>query len=120
MAHPLANSGVPQNPLLAPNGFSSCHRDGWNSDVEDVAGPLGRNPAVLSSTLADARGDADSAVFNCSTQYFDSHGRVITLCFTTTGATVVLADPDTLEVLAHLHLPPPPGDNPHAGPKAKV
>ena len=114
-AHPTANSGVPQNPLLAPNGFSSCHRDGWNSDVEDVAGPLGRNPAVLSSTLGDARPDTDSEVFNCSTQYFDSHGRVITVCFNPTQATVVLADPDTLEVLSYLPLPRPPGDNPYAG-----
>jgi len=113
--HPTANSGIPQNPLLAPNPFNAAHRDGWNSDVADVAGPLGRNPAVLSSTLADARDDTDSDVFNCTTQYFDSHGRVITVCFTPTQATVVLADPDTLEVLAHLRLPAPPGDNPYAG-----
>ena len=25
--YPAANSGVPQNPLLAPNGFNSCHLD---------------------------------------------------------------------------------------------
>jgi hypothetical protein len=114
-AHPTANSGVPQNPLLAPNPFNAGHRDGWNSDVCDVAGPLGRNPAVLSSTLADARPDPDSELFYCSTQLFDSHGRVITVCFTLTQATVVLADPDTLEVLDHRHLPAVVADNPYAG-----
>lgn len=114
-AHPTANSGVPQNPLLAPNPFNATHRDGWNSDVCDVAGPLGRDPAVLSSTLADARPDPDSEIFTCTTQYFDSHGRMITVCFTPTKATVVLADPDTLEVLAHRHLPSPPLGIPYYG-----
>lgn len=37
-AHPLANSGVPQNRLLAPNGFNSAHLDPWMSDSADVAG----------------------------------------------------------------------------------
>ena len=40
-AHPTANSGVPQNPLLASNGFNSCHLDPWMSDTADIAGPLG-------------------------------------------------------------------------------
>jgi hypothetical protein len=114
-AHPTANSGVPQNRLLAPNPFNATHRDGWNSDVADVAGPLGRDPAVLSSTLADARPDPDSEVFYCGTELFDSHGRVITVCFTTTQGTVVLADPDTLEVLDYYPLPAPPVDNPYVG-----
>jgi hypothetical protein len=114
-AHPLANSGVPQNPLLAPNPFNSAHRDGWNSEVADIAGPLGRNPAVLSSTLADARPDPDSELFYCGTELFDSHGRVITVCFTLTQGTVVLADPDTLEVLASLPLTPTVAPSPYGG-----
>ena len=28
VAFPLPNSGVPQNPLLAPNPFNAAHRDG--------------------------------------------------------------------------------------------
>ena len=42
--HPSGNSRVPQNRLLAPNGFNSCHLDPWMSDTADVAGPLGINP----------------------------------------------------------------------------
>src|SRR5512137_3160746 len=110
-AHPLANNGVPQNPLLAPNPFNSGHRDPWNSDTVNLAGPLGREPAVLSSTLADAhQNTTNSEVFVCYGLYFDSHGRMITVCFSPTEATVVLANPDTLEVLDSYHLPPqPPG-----------
>jgi hypothetical protein len=115
-AHPTADNGVPQNSLLAPNPFNSTHRDSWNSDTGNVAAPLGREPAVLSSTLADAREDQDpNSIFNCSTQFFDSHGRVITVCFSPTQATVVLADPDTLKVLASYPLPLPPGNDPYAG-----
>ena len=54
-AHPLAPARVPQNPFLAPNPFNYVHNDAWASDVYDIAGPLGRDPAVLSTTLAEAR-----------------------------------------------------------------
>src|SRR5512139_1667409 len=111
-AHPLANNGVPQNPLLAPNPFNSGHRDPWNSDTANLAGPLGREPAVLSSTLADAHQDPNSEIFTCYGVYFDSHGHMITVCFSPTEATVVLANPDTLEVLDSYPLPPQPPEVP--------
>jgi hypothetical protein len=122
-AHPTANSGVLQNPLLAPNPFNGVHLDPWNSDVADIAGPLGRNPVVLSSTLAEARGDPDPElaptwIFNCIVEFFDSHGRLITICFSPTEATVILADPDTLDVLSHYHLEIPEGD-PYKGGRQK-
>ena len=113
--HPIANSGVPQNPFLAPNPFNSAHLDSWNSDVADVAGPLGRDPAVLSSTFAEARHQSDPGdlappwIFQCIPAYFDSRGRLLTVCFSSTEATVVLADPDTLQVLSHYQLELPSG-----------
>jgi hypothetical protein len=109
-AHPTANSGVPQNPYLTPNPFNSVHVDPWMSDVVDIAGPLGRDPEVLSSTLAEARYYPDnSTIFQCAGIALDSHGHLITPC-TGTGpsgqeASVVLADARSLEVLAHYHLP---------------
>ena len=108
-AHPTANSGVPQNPYLTPNPFNSVHVDPWMSDVVDIAGPLGRDPEVLSSTLAEARNHSDSTIFQCVGIAFDSHGHMIMPC-TGTGpqgqeASVVLADARSLEVLAHYHLP---------------
>ena len=111
--HPVANSGVPQNPLLAPNGFNTCHLDPWMSDTADVAGPLGANPAVLSTTLAEARepypGDVPW-IFECVTIMFDSHGRLVAPCLAPHEATAVLLDPDTLQVLDHYHLDVPAGD----------
>ena len=90
-AHPTANSGVPQNPLLAPNGFNSCHLDPWMSDTADIAGPLGDSPAVLSSAFTEARLDplpdpneAPPWLFQCITFMFDSHGRLLALCFART------------------------------------
>ena len=50
-AHPTANSGVPQNPFRRPNPFSHSHSDIWMSDTADIAGPLGRDPVTLSTTL---------------------------------------------------------------------
>jgi hypothetical protein len=111
-AHPTANSGVPQNPFLAPNPFNTAHVDPWMSDTVDIAGPLGRDPQVLSSTLAEARNDpTNSIIFQCVGAAFDSHGHLITAC-TGTGpssqeASVVLADARSLEVLAYYHLPTP-------------
>ena len=113
-AHPTANNGVPQNPLLAPNGFNLGHLDPWMSDTANFAGPLGLNPAVFSSTFADVRNhdreDEVPWIFLCIAQLIDSHGRVIALCFAPYEATVVLADPDTLQVLSHYHLELPSGD----------
>ena len=102
-AHPTANSGIPQNPNLAPNPFSTVHIDPWMSDVVDIAGPLGRNPEVLSSTLTGARQGSDSWKFQCIGITFDSHGHLITGCVEDgplgQTATVVLGDAKTLEVL---------------------
>ena len=102
-AHPTPNSGVPQNPYLAPNPFSTVHIDPWMSDVVDIAGPLGRNPEVVTSALAHARQDSNSWKFQCIGITFDSHGHLITGCVEDgplgQTATVVLGDAKTLEVL---------------------
>ena len=108
-AHPAANSGVPQNPFLAPNPFNTVHVDPWMSDVVDIAGLLGRDPVVLSSTLEEARNYSNSTIFQCVGAAFDLHGHLVTPC-TGTGpsgqeASVVLTDARSLEVLDHYHLP---------------
>lgn len=113
---PLPSSGVPQNPLLAPNGFNSCHLDPWMSDTADIPGALGVAPVVHSSTFAAARQtpisstDGPPWVFVCITPMFDSHGRLLTACFAPHEATAVLADPDSLEVLSFYHLEVPAGN----------
>ena len=88
--HPSPNTGVPQNPLLSPNPYNSVHMDPWNSDVVDVAGPLGRYPVVFNSSLVKARQNVNSIEFQCVFTTFTSHGRMITSCFGIDEASVFL------------------------------
>ena len=96
-ARPTADSGVPQDPYLAPNPLGGVHLDAWNSDVADLAGPLGRAPVVWTSTLAPPR--LSPAVPIGATQAFDSHGRPVVAYSNAADAGVVLLDPVTLAVL---------------------
>jgi hypothetical protein len=107
-AHPTANSGVPQDPFLAPNAFAHAHKDIWMSDTGDVAGPLGRNPVTLSTTLPKTHDN--SWLTPCGSYAFDSHGRLIVNCWGGDEASVVMVDPDTLEVLTHYDLTVQTGD----------
>ena len=104
-ARPVPPAAVPQNPFLAPNPFSNVHSDTWMSDAADVAGPLGRAPVVFSSTLASARRNVNSATFICSSIAFDRAGRLVMSCAGAGEAALVLADPQTLDVLASAELP---------------
>jgi hypothetical protein len=100
--HPLPNSGVPQDPNLAPNPFAHSHSDIWMSDTVDIAGPLGRNPVTLSTTMAEVH--QNSWLTPCGSMGFDSHGRPVINCYGVDEAGVVLLDPDTLEVLSYYPL----------------
>src|SRR5512139_1078355 len=101
-AHPLPNSGAPQNPNVAPNPFFIAHSDIWMSDTADLAGPLGRNPVVSSTSLAEIA--RDSWIASGGNIAFDSHGRPLVFMFGIDWASVALLDPDTLEVLSNYPL----------------
>jgi len=101
-ARPLPNSGVPQNPNMAPNPFSLAHSDIWMSDTADLAGPLGRNPVVSSTSLAEI--ERDSWIASGGNMAFDSHGRPVVFLFGNDWAAVALLDPDTLDVLTSYDL----------------
>lgn len=110
-AHPLPPVQVPQNPFLAANPWNNVHNDAWMSDVYNIAGPLGRRPEILTSTLEKARRVPGSPSFICGALTFDSRGRIVTTCGSPnrTGesnpeSSLVLIDPFTLEVLAHEYL----------------
>lgn len=102
-AHPAANSAPQKDPFMAPDALAWSHSDSWNSDTTNIAGPLGRNPEVLSSTLADARQYPDW-LFTCENEAFDSHGRLIVFCAGLHEASIIMLDPDTLEVLTYYPL----------------
>ena len=74
-AHPLPNSGVPQDPNFAPNPFPHGHSDIWMSDTADLAGPLGRNPVVSSTTLPGIQ--RPTWLASGGNLMFDSHGRPV-------------------------------------------
>jgi hypothetical protein len=110
-AHPLPPLLLPQNPFLALNPWSNVHNDAWMSDVYNIAGPLGRQPAILSSRLEAARRSDTSPAFVCGALTFDSRGQIVTTCGSPKGtadsnpeSSLVLIDPFTLEVLAYEYL----------------
>jgi hypothetical protein len=106
-AHPLPNSGAPQNPNAAPNPNMSAHSDIWMSDAADLAGPLGRNPAVSSTTLPGIQ--RPSWLTPGGNLAFDSHGRPVVFLYGIGWASVALLDPDTLEVVSSYSLKATPG-----------
>jgi hypothetical protein len=84
---------------MAPNGSSSIHNDGWQSDTYRRNGPLGRDPETFSAAINGV----------CGSITFDSRGRIVTTCVGVQRA-LNLVDPETLDVIATYPLPgPPPG-----------
>lgn len=107
VARPLPNSGVPQNPNIAPNPFFLAHSDIWMSDTADLPGPLGRNPVVSSTSLAEI--ERDSWIASGGNMAFDSHGRPVVFLYGIDWASVALLDPDTLDVVSSYPLKATPG-----------
>jgi hypothetical protein len=86
----------PRHPFMAPNGRSNLHNDGFQTDTNWIAGPLGSDMEVRSAAqFAD-----------CASVTFDSRGRIVTICVGLEGPRLVLMDPRTLDTLAMHQLPP--------------
>ena len=88
---------------MAPNGRSNLHVDGYQSDVHQGPGPLGREMERRSTFLEGV----------CASVTFDSRGRIETVCVGVEGPKLLLLEPRTLETLAAMPLPPrqPGGGN---------
>jgi hypothetical protein len=96
---------APQHPFLAPNGRSNIHDDAYMSDAYEIPGPLGNRTSVRS--VFEGR--------ECASVTFDSRGRIVTICVGLDRPMLTLKDPNTLETLAEMALPPrrpTPGGNP--------
>jgi hypothetical protein len=100
---PVAVPDPPRHPFMAPNGRSNLHVDGYQSDVHQGPGPLGREMEKRSTFLEGV----------CASVTFDSRGRIETVCVGLEGPKLLLLEPRTLETLAVLPLPPrvPGGGN---------
>ena len=95
--HPIRGiPPIPHNPFMAANGLSQIHDDGWQTDAYAWAGPLGRAPQTLSSSLNR----------DCGTITFDRRGRLVSICIGVTGPQLYMFDPNTLATLATFALPP--------------
>jgi hypothetical protein len=94
-ARPLTAPRVPQHPYLSPNGTSSMHNDAYSTDAYSVAGPRGRDLRVTSASYG---------VRECATVAFDSRGRLVGLCGSLEGFTMMLLDPGTLAPLDEVQL----------------
>lgn len=88
---------IPQNRFMAVNGTSEIHDDAWQSDIYTWAGPLGRTPETFSSYLPPGH--------DCGSVTFDSRGRVVAICISTSGPELYMFDPRTLATLATFSLP---------------
>ena len=99
-AKPLPPLPMPAHPFQNNNGYSGAHGDSYNSGIIPAAGPLGKNLNVK-AFLSEPR------PAYCSTQHFDAKGRVISVCVgRSTPSKLVLLDPDTMQPLDIVELPP--------------
>ena len=94
--HRIRARRPPRNPSLAKNGRSGVHNDTWMTDTYWANGPLGRSPETLSTAIGRV----------CITVTFDRDGRLVATCSSVNGAHLFMFDPDTLDTLAELPLPP--------------
>jgi len=85
-----------RHPFMAPNDRSNLHNDAWQTDANVGPGPLGRDMRRTSTFLS-----AD-----CASITFDARRRLISICVGAARPTLMMFDPDTLDTLASLPLPP--------------
>ena len=90
---------MPLHPFQNNQGYAGAHGDSYNSGTIPAAGPLKSDMRVRAF-----RSEQKPAY--CSTQHFDTNGRVISVCVgRKTPSKLVLLDPDSMDVLAQFELP---------------
>jgi hypothetical protein len=94
--HPITVKPVPRHPFMAPNDRSNLHNDAYQTDANVGPGPLGRK-MQRASTFQTA---------DCASITFDRRGRLVTVCVGLFRPTLYMFDPNTLEPLASMMLPP--------------
>jgi len=98
VVRPLEAPRVPTHPFMGPVGTASMHSDPYTTNAYTWRGPLGRDPEVRSRSMAFLGGE-------CPTVTFDRLGRIVTVCVRLRTPTLLLLDPETLDVLASHTLP---------------
>jgi hypothetical protein len=93
---PTVGQAVPRHPFMAPNGRSNIHDDAYQTDTYVWPGPLGDELGTTSALF----------LRECASITFDSRGRLVTICVGLDKPVLTMLDPDTLQVLATMDLPP--------------
>lgn len=88
-----------QHPFLAESQRSSMHGGAHNWDINTYPGPLGRKTTAKHRKFSNIIGVAPNISF-------DSQGRLITVSIKLNSIELHLLDPETLETIAMLDLPP--------------
>ncbi|MFT3928266.1 MAG: hypothetical protein QM778_37405 [Myxococcales bacterium] len=94
----MAATDVPPHPFMAKHGASCMHADSFTTNTYPWSGPLGHRPEVSSRAMGFLGGE-------CPTVNFDSKGRIVTVCVRDRRPSLVLLDPETLEVIDRQALP---------------
>ena len=107
---PMTPISYIQHPFLAESQRSSMHGGAHNWDINTYPGPLGRNTTAKHRKFSNIIGVAPNISF-------DSQGRLITVSIKLNSIELHLLDPETLETIAMLELPPKasPSDNSGGG-----
>ena len=107
---PLPIINYVQHPYLAESQRSSMHGGAHNWDINTYPGPLGANTITKHRKFSNLVGVAPNISF-------DSNGRLITVSIKLNSIELHLLDPETLETIAMLKLPPKasPSDNSGGG-----
>jgi hypothetical protein len=95
---PLPAPEVPPHPFMAQHGASCMHVDPFTTNTYAWPGPLGHAPEVSSRSMGFLGGE-------CPTVNFDSKGRIVTVCVRDRWPSLVLLDPETLQVIDRHALP---------------
>ncbi|MBW2421525.1 MAG: hypothetical protein JRH19_23495, partial [Deltaproteobacteria bacterium] len=98
-ARPMPAIHQPHHPMLAESERSSMHGGSYNRDLNSYPGPLGHDTRAAHRAFSKFVGVAPNIAF-------DSAGRLITVSLQLTGIEMHLLDPETLETLAMVELPP--------------
>jgi hypothetical protein len=95
---PLPAPEVPPHPYMAQHGASCMHVDPFTTNTYAWPGPMGYAPEVASRSMGFLGGE-------CPTVNFDSKGRIVTVCVRDRRPSLLLLDPETLQVLDRHALP---------------
>lgn len=98
-SRPLAVMDHAQHPFLAESQRSSMHGGAHNWDINTYPGPRGYKTTAKHRKFSNVIGVAPNISF-------DSQGRLITVSIKLNSIELHLLDPETLETIAMLDLPP--------------